>query len=127
MLRALRYESETCWFLLFGVLDYLMTYTLLYAAVITGETVVETNALAAPLLDRYGEHGLLAFKSGMALFICGGVQIIATRRPVTARRLLLFGCSVLAAVVLYQTVLLLVVMDVMPLSEQFRSLVTIGG
>src|SRR5690606_14000536 len=86
--RPLRYESETCWFTLAWVLDYLLTYTLLYVAIVTGEPIYEANPVADATIDMLGGHGLLAFKMTMLAFFVWTVQWIASRKPHRAKQVL---------------------------------------
>jgi hypothetical protein len=94
-------ESETCWLLLFGVLDLILTTVLLN----TGR-VQEANPVARYFLFAGGLHGLIGYKCALLAFVTVTVQIIALRRPRTARGVLLVGILAHVFVVSYSTVLL---------------------
>lgn len=103
--------QETLWFVLINVLDYLMTYILLYYSHLEdrplGKRLVEGNPIAAYFIDRWGvEQGLLGFKLVMVAAICLVTQRIALRQPRTARWVLNLGTLVTAAVVIYSVSLL---------------------
>jgi hypothetical protein len=91
--RTLRYQSETAWFVLAGTLDYLLTYTLLYCAIITGAPAYEANPVAARLLEAFGEHGMLALKMSVLAFVSLAVDWIGRHNDRLARRLLWFGIA----------------------------------
>jgi hypothetical protein len=64
-------------------------------------TVYESNPIAAWWLERFGWLGLAAFKVVMAT-VAGVLGILVfLRRPRAGNQLLVLGCAVLAAVVLY--------------------------
>ncbi len=95
-------ESETCWLLLFGVLDLVLTTVLLN----TGR-VQEANPAARYFLFAGGLHGLIGYKCALLAFATVAAQVIALRRPRTARAVLIVGILAHIVVVSYSTVLLL--------------------
>jgi hypothetical protein len=106
-----RLPDETLWFVLVSVLDYLMTYLVLYQSEMQGSPLqhrlVESNPLAAYFMDRWGpEKGLLGFKLGLVAAICLITQRIAVHQPRLARGILNFGTFLTALVVLYSLALL---------------------
>ena len=101
-------EHETALYLLASVLDVAMTMVLLYrgAGGGGGAVFVESNPVARFFLDRWGPRGMVYFKFTMVAFVCVIVQVIATRRPETARVLLRLATAVVVAVVIYSVLLL---------------------
>ena len=95
-------ETETCVFLLVGVLDILCTYLLLWAG---GHR--ESNPAADYFLARYGVKGLVWFKMALAAFVCVLAQLIARKKPKLGRFVLLLGTAVTGAVVVYSVGLIL--------------------
>jgi Domain of unknown function (DUF5658) len=94
--RPLPLESETCWLLLLGVLDLILTVVLLQ----TG-TVREANPLARWILAADGVRGLVLFKCGVLAIVAVSAQVIATRHPRIGRWVLLLGAAAQLAVVVY--------------------------
>jgi hypothetical protein len=78
--------------------DLFFTWRLLAAR---GGTVYESNPIAGWLLGRYGWGGLAAYKVGTVLLVAGLSGLICRYRPVVGARVLTFGCSLLALVVVY--------------------------
>lgn len=112
LLGRVRLPQETFWFVLVNVLDYLMTYIIVYSSNLEGgplqHRITESNPIAAYFINRWGlEKGLLAFKFGLVAAICLITQRIALRQPRTARWVLNLGTLVTGAVVLYSVGLLL--------------------
>ena len=66
-----------------------------------GGAVHESNPVAAWWLGHYGWLGLAGFKAATMAVAAGLGVVIFFRRPVTGHRVLAFGCTALAAVVLY--------------------------
>ncbi len=104
--------QETLRFVLVNVLDYVMTYLMLYYSHLQASPLqhllVESNPVAGYFIDRWGvEKGLLGFKLGMVAAICLITQRIALRQPRTARWVLNLGTLVTAVVVIYSLSLLL--------------------
>jgi hypothetical protein len=67
--------------------------------------VYEGNPLAHWWLAHYGWPGLTCFKVALALLVVGLTLAIAGQRPQAAGRVLLLSCAILAAVVLYSSLL----------------------
>ncbi len=104
--RQLPLERETSGFLLVSVLDYLMTYVLLYYGHLQDSplrhTVIESNPIAMYFINHWGlVKGLLGFKLGIVLFVCLVAQIVARRNEQTAQWLLNLGTALTACVVIY--------------------------
>ncbi len=95
-------ETETCWLLLFGVLDLILTTVLLN----TGR-VQEANPVARFFLFAGGLNGLIGYKCALLAFATVAAQIIALRRPRTARAVLIVGILAHLLVVSYSVALLL--------------------
>jgi hypothetical protein len=95
-------ETETCWLLLFGVLDLVLTTVLLN----TGR-VQEANPMARFFLFAGGLHGLIGYKCALLAFATVAAQVIALRRPRAARAVLLVGILAHFLVVSYSIALLL--------------------
>jgi hypothetical protein len=85
-------------FALFSVADLLMTWVLVQG---TGGHVYESNPVAGAWLASYGWTGLAIFKSLAIVLVCGLVILISRYRPRTGGRILVFACSITAAVVVY--------------------------
>lgn len=94
-------ETETSWFLLFGVLDLVLTTVLLNTGV-----AHEANPLARSLWFSAGLHGLIAYKFGLLMVAAVAVQIITLRRPRMAKAVLHTGIGVQSLVVFYSVGLL---------------------
>lgn len=99
--QQLSLETETCWFLLLGVLDLVLTTVLLN----TG-AAHEANPLARSFLFSAGLHGLIAYKFGLLTVAAVSAQIITLRRPRAAKVVLHTGIGVQSLVVLYSVGLL---------------------
>jgi hypothetical protein len=87
--------------LVFGilsVLDLLLTWRLVQAS---GGQIYESNPVASAWLSTYGWQGLIVFKACMVMLIGLVVILISLHRPDYGGRILIFACSVTAAVVLY--------------------------
>jgi hypothetical protein len=94
-------ESETTWFIAVSMIDCLLTWHL-----ITGDVHFESNPVAAFFINRWGAKGLVGFKFGMVTFICVLTQVIARYNIEWARRILWYGIFVVAAVVVYSSMLI---------------------
>src|SRR5262249_42333341 len=81
-----------------SVLDLLLTWRLVQAS---GGQIYESNPVASAWLSRYGWQGLILFKASMVMLIGLVVLLISLHRPDYGGRILIFACSVTAAVVLY--------------------------
>lgn len=94
-------ETETCWFLLLGVLDLVLTTVLLN----TG-AAHEANPLARFFLFAGGLHGLIGYKCGLLTVALVAAQVIMLRRPGAAKAVLHTGIGLQFAVVAYSVTLL---------------------
>ena len=94
-------ESETAVFVLVNMLDFFITYLLLWTT-----THIEANPIARYFLEGWGIKGMLFFKLAMVLCVCIIAQIVAISRPKLARWLLIGLSGVVGAVVLYSLFLL---------------------
>ena len=101
--RELPLETETSWFILVSLLDVLMTWFLLSQ----GGRFYESNPVARWFIYGWGVKGMVYFKFGMVAFICVITQIIALKRPETAKGILYLGTTVVAGVVIYSLTLAL--------------------
>src|SRR5262249_34409238 len=81
-----------------SILDLLMTWRLVQAS---GGQIYESNPVASAWLSTYGWQGLILFKSCMVVLIGLVVLLISLHRPDYGGRILIFACSVTAAVVIY--------------------------
>ena len=102
--RSLPLESETARFILVNVLDIFMTWSLLWK---WSGKFTESNPIADYFIDYWGIRGMVYFKMGMVAFIVVLSQIIAGKKPESARWLLNFATLVVAGVVIYSLVLLI--------------------
>jgi len=102
--RSLPLESETARFILVNVLDIFMTWFLLWK---WSGKFTESNPIADYFIDHWGIRGMVYFKMGMVAFIVVLSQIIAGKKPESARWLLNFTTLVVAGVVIYSFVLLI--------------------
>ena len=94
-------ETETCWFLLFGVLDLVLTTVLLR----TG-AAHETNPLARFIISQGDLPGLIGYKLGLLTLAAVCTQVIVLNRPRTAKVVLLTGVGAHLLVVGYSVLLL---------------------
>ena len=101
-------EKETSLFILVSALDFYMTFLLLdHSQSDGGESVFyESNPAARYFLD-WGINGLIFFKFSIVAFVAVIVQVIATKKEKTARRLLQFATALVACVVIYSLTLFL--------------------
>ncbi len=94
-------EAETSFFILVNVIDFFVTYWMLAVGGFR-----ESNPVAAYFLHRWGPvKGMLIFKLSLVTFVILVSQLIALKRPETARRLLIFGSLAVAGVVVYSLML----------------------
>ena len=101
-------EHETALFVLVSTLDVFMTYLLLSRRAGEGGVVfVEGNPVARFFLNHWGVPGLIYFKFAMVAVVCVIAQVVARRKPRTARRLLSLATLVVGGVVVYSLTLLL--------------------
>ncbi len=95
-------ETETCLFLLLGVMDLALTSVLLN----TGK-VHEANPVARFFLFNAGLDGLIFYKCALLTVAAVAAQVITLRRPRAAKVVLHTGIVVQAVVVGYSVMLLL--------------------
>lgn len=101
-------EHETSLFVLVNVLDFLLTFWLMFYGTLGGQRIVESNPLAEYFLYRWGPvKGMLMFKLGMVVFVILITQIIAMRKIRTARRVLQFSTLLVSLVLIYSVHLFL--------------------
>jgi hypothetical protein len=91
-------ETETCWFLLLGVLDLALTYGLLNSG-----SVREANPLARLALFAGGLRGLIGYKFALLTVVAVTAQLIAHHRLRTARLIFRTGIALQLIVVVYST------------------------
>lgn len=96
----LPFEHETALFLLVSVFDVLMTYFMLRSG-----RFYEANPIARFFINHWGPRGMVYFKFAVVAFICVLTQIIATRKPILAERVLQFATVIVSCVVVYSLVL----------------------
>jgi hypothetical protein len=89
-------------FALLSTADFLLTRYLLTSG---SEAVYESNPIAGWWLTHYGWMGLATFKIAAVLCVAMLGVVISLRRPDMGRRVLGFGCLMLAGVVLYSAYL----------------------
>lgn len=100
-------ETETALFVLASTLDVFMTYLLLGHRAGGDVVFVERNPVARFFIESWGVSGMVYFKFAMVAIVCVVAQLIAARRPQTARRVLGLATVIVAGVVAYSLVLLL--------------------
>jgi hypothetical protein len=94
-------ETETSWFLLFGVLDLVLTTVLLR----TG-AAHEANPLARFIISEGGLPGLIGYKLGLLTLAAVSTQVIVLSRPRAAKAVLHTGIAMQLLVVGYSVLLL---------------------
>ena len=94
-------ETETCWFVLANLLDFVVTYRMISYGNANGVRFGESNRIAAYFLDHWGLPGLLKFKLAVVIFVCLVAQYVHRHRPELARFLLIVGTAAVAAIVIY--------------------------
>ena len=97
-MQYLRFYRRTLLFVLLSLGDLLLTWWLLEHS---GRVVCEANPIADWWLERFGWLGLAGFKASMVLFVIVLTSVISRHRPHAARRILGFGCTILALVALH--------------------------
>ena len=105
-------RNETLTFVLANLLDYFMTYIILYYNAMPGsplrQRLGEGNPIAAYFINHWGPiKGMLGFKLSLVMFVIVLTQSIAYRNEVTGSRVLNLGTILTATVVLYSLMLLL--------------------
>lgn len=96
----LPFEHETALFLMVSVFDVLMTYLMLRSG-----RFYEANPVARFFINHWGPRGMVYFKFVVVAFVCILTQIIATRKPVLAERVLQFATVIVSCVVVYSLIL----------------------
>ncbi len=95
--RDLPLETETSVFILMNMLDFFVTYCLL-----TLGGFHEANPIARWFLEGWGPvKGMLMYKLALVTTVCLITQIVYTKRPYTARAILVFGSIGVFFVVVY--------------------------
>lgn len=90
-------ETETVWFLIVSVLDFLMTYEMLSSG-----RFRESNRVAEYFLNHWGPFkGMLYFKMILVAVVCVIAQIVALKKEHVGRWILNLGTIVTGAVVVY--------------------------
>ena len=100
--RPIPLGSEITLFMLISAGDFIMTRRLLIES-----NFVESNPIAQFFAAHWGLKGLMSFKIVIVAFVIFLAQIIATKKPVAAARLLNFASALAACVVIYSLTLLL--------------------
>jgi hypothetical protein len=100
--RRVAIERGLLLFTALSVADLSLTWLLLERA---RGCACESNPVASWWLAHFGLPGLAGFKGGIVLLVAALVLFVARHRPGAARRVLVFGCSILLGVVLYSGVL----------------------
>ena len=97
------HQQETIRFVLVSALDLFMTYLLLFASRSgwTHMAIRESNPIADFFYGGWGIRGMIYFKFIMVAVIAVLGQVIATRRPATARALLNVATLAVGVVVIY--------------------------
>lgn len=106
---SLPLETETSRFILVNALDLFMTFLLLYFSNrgMLRKAVVESNPIADFFIKRWSTTGLVFFKFGVIAFVVVIAQIVARRKPRTAKLLLDLGSLFVGAVVVYSLLIML--------------------
>lgn len=99
---SIAWPQESILFAMVSMMDVAMTYVLLSRG---GGMFVESNPVANYFLRYWGPKGMVYFKICMVIFVCVLAQIIARRRPRTARVLLQGATALVAIVVVYSLML----------------------
>ena len=85
-------------FVVLSATDFAQTYALIH----TGEgAVYEANPVAGSWLERYGWHGLAAYKFGAVMVVAGVVVVLAGRSRRAATGVAVLGCLAVLSVTLY--------------------------
>ncbi len=77
----LRFPAAYTWLVFLASMDIMLTWIVLYRG---GN---EVNALAAWIIARFGLPGMVLFKFMITLFVISLCEIIARRKPNSARKL----------------------------------------
>ena len=102
-------ETETSRFILVNALDLFMTFLLLYFSNrgMLRKAVVESNPIADFFIKRWSTTGLVFFKFGVIAFVVVIAQVVARKKPRTAKLLLDLGSLFVGAVVVYSLLIML--------------------
>ncbi|MCL4220060.1 MAG: hypothetical protein KJZ65_01695 [Phycisphaerales bacterium] len=79
--RAVLYPDLYCWYVLFATLDVIIT-----TIVLDYYGMVEANAIAAGVIERYGFAGLVPFKFATVLLVLAICEYVGRVRPRTGLR-----------------------------------------
>lgn len=88
-------QTETTVFILINCLDIFMTHTLLRMG------AVESNPIANFFIQKWEFQGAIVFKLAIVAFVCVCAQLVALKKPRTAKGLLIAGSVLVGLVVLY--------------------------
>jgi hypothetical protein len=105
-------RDETLTFIFFNVLDYFMTYVLLYYSSMEEGSPLrhrlgESNPIALYFINHWGPiKGMLGFKLSLVVLVCIVTQAIAVKNEQTAARVLNLGSLLTGCVVIYSLWLL---------------------
>ena len=97
--RQLPLQNETTIFILINVFDIFMTYILLRFG------AMEANPIANYFFQLWNFPGMIAFKLVIVAIVCVIAQIVALKKPQSARFLLIVGTLLTGAVVIYSALL----------------------
>lgn len=104
----LQHETETAWYLLLSIGDFVLSYLLFTGGTLAGHSAVEANPVAAWFLNHYGlVKGLFGYKLVVIVFVCLIVQLISLKQPRMGRLLLWLGIALTLYVDIYSLKLLL--------------------
>lgn len=107
LLGHLKHESETAWYLLLSVGDFILSYVLFTGGTVNGQSAAEANPVAAWFLNHYGLlKGLLGYKLTVVVFVCLVVQLISMKQERLGRLILWLGIALTAYVDIYSLKLL---------------------
>ncbi len=91
---AVHLPNHYAWFIAVGTLDLILTYVVLRLG------GIEVNAVAARAIEVGGLWGLIALKFASVILVVLICEMVAERRPATARRLAVFAIAASALPVL---------------------------
>lgn len=104
----LHHETETAWYILLSMGDFVLSYLLFSGGTLDGRTAFEANQFAAWFLNHYGLlKGLFAYKLILIVFVCLIVQLISIKQERMGRLILWLGIAVTLYVDVYSLKLLL--------------------
>jgi cytochrome bd-type quinol oxidase subunit 2 len=90
-------------YVVLSLADLVMTWILVQGS---GHRVYESNPFARDWLLSHGWTGLIIFKAGIVLVVAVACLLIARSRPRTSMVILLLGCAITGAVVIYSWALM---------------------